>query len=345
MNSELRTIAERFESFARNECAGYSTLYVCLAEAVARDSEILTLAAHSSKGQLPPNLLFGAVHFLLLNGASHELALFYPSLTATPRSPEEAYPAFRQFCFDQAESIRTILATRRVQTNEVGRCAFLFPGFAWISSDANARPLALIEIGTSAGLNLNWNRYACEYGDQTVYGDRDSPVTITCELRGNRCPPLPMELPQISSAVGVDLHVVDVRKEDEALWLRSLVWPDHTERAQTLKAAIEFAKEHPPRLLEGDGISMLPGLLDEIADETPLCVFHTAVLGQLSPDDRTRLSQLLDHYGKTRKLYYLFAEGRSIEFQLGLTRWPNGQPDRVVLAKCHAHGRWLEWLL
>jgi hypothetical protein len=57
MNSELRTIAERFESFARNECAGYSPLYVCLAEAVARDPAMLALAAHSSKGVRAPPLL------------------------------------------------------------------------------------------------------------------------------------------------------------------------------------------------------------------------------------------------------------------------------------------------
>ncbi len=338
-------VAQRFESFAKNECAGYSPLYVCLAKAVAGDPEILALAAHSPKGQPAPNLFFGAVQFLLLKGEDSELASFYPSLTAIPEPPEGAYPAFRHFCFKYADSIRMTLATRRVQTNEVGRCAFLFPGFAWISKDVNGRPLALIEIGTSAGLNLNWNRYGYRYDDETIRGDPHSPVTITSRIRGDCFPPLPSAMPRISSSVGVDLRVVNVYKEDQALWLRSLIWPEHIERAQTLNAAIEYAKKYPPRLLEGDGISLLPALVDEISDEIPVCVFHTAVLGQLSPEDRSRLDELFDHYGKVRKLYHLSAEGSSIEFNLGLAKWASGQRDYTVLAHCHAHGHWLEWLV
>jgi hypothetical protein len=343
--NDMNTVAQRFESFAKYECAGYSPLYVCLAKAVAADLEILALAAHSPKGQLPPNLFFGAVQFLLLKGENGDLAPFYPSLTATPRSPEGAYPAFRRFCLKHAESIRTILATRRVQTNEVGRCAFLFPGFAWISKEENGQPVALIEIGTSAGLNLNWDRYAYRYDEETIRGDPHSSVTITCQIRGDRLPPLPSVMPRISSSVGVDLCVVNVNIEDQALWLRSLVWPEHIERAQNLNAAVELAKRYPPRLLEGDGISLLPALVDEISADIPLCVFHTAVIGQLSPEDRTHLGELFDRYGKVRKLYHLSAEGRSIEFDLGLKKWASGQRDYTVLAHCHAHGRWLEWLV
>src|SRR5688572_13298253 len=109
MQNNLQALSDRFESFAKNEAAGYSPLYVGLAEAIARDPQILELAAQSSKGQPPPNLLFGAVHFLLLRGTDHELALFYPSLTSSARPPEEAYPAFREFCSRHAESIRTVL--------------------------------------------------------------------------------------------------------------------------------------------------------------------------------------------------------------------------------------------
>ena len=84
-------------------------------------SLLLALAAHAAQGQPVPNLLLAAVHFLLLKGQAEALAQFYPSLTPVASSPNAAYPTFRAFCLAHADAIRHLLATRRVQTNEVGR--------------------------------------------------------------------------------------------------------------------------------------------------------------------------------------------------------------------------------
>lgn len=349
MNSDceakgLHALAERFTHFASREAARYSPLYAQLAAAVAGDDEILALCAPASEGQPAPNLLFGAVHFLLLSGEATELARFYPTLTDRPDPTGEVYPSFRRFCLEHREVIQILVTTRRVQTNEVGRCAYLYPAFATIA-ELSGRSLALIEVGTSAGLNLSWDRYGYRYDGATIYGNHDSAVIISAELRGDRRPPLPLEPPPVASRVGVDLRVVDVTDPEEALWLRALIWPEHLDRVRLLRAAIEVARVQPPRLLTGDGIDLLPALLEEVPPDALPCVFHTHALYQF-PQDLARLNRVLAEYGAAHELSYLAVEGGSSPEAIAeLTMWRDGTPHHRVLALCHGHGRWLEWLI
>jgi hypothetical protein len=196
-NPAYEALARRFKRFADTQYRGESPLYEHLALAIAADHELLALAAHAAQGQPVPNLLLAAVHFLLLKGQADPLAQFYPNLTSPPSPPDAAYPAFRAFCLAQAAAIRHLLATRRVQTNEVGRCAYLSPTFTLVATLAHERPLAQIEIGTSAGLNLLWDRYGYHYGQDAVYGDHCSSVQIACTLRGHTRPPLPDRMPAV----------------------------------------------------------------------------------------------------------------------------------------------------
>src|SRR5687768_16842682 len=101
-------LARRFETFARVECHGSSPLYERLASAVAADADLLALAASCRPGQPAPNLFLGAVHALLLGGASHPLAAFYPSVTPAPNTTADPVPAFRDFCLTRAGAIRPL---------------------------------------------------------------------------------------------------------------------------------------------------------------------------------------------------------------------------------------------
>src|SRR5215218_1913808 len=153
-----RTLADRFACFALEECHDSSPLYERLALGVADDPAMLALAAYARPGQPTPNLLFAAVQYLLLGGTPHPLAAFYPGLAHDPVAGGDPYPAFHDFCRQHADSIRELLETRLVQTNEVRRSACLLPAFCWVARLAGDRPLALLEIGASAGLNLLWDR-------------------------------------------------------------------------------------------------------------------------------------------------------------------------------------------
>ena len=338
-------LAGRFRRFAEAECRGSSPLYEHLASSIAGDETLLSLAGQAPAGQPVPNLFLAAVHLLLREGAPSPLAEFYPSLTLRAASPAAAFPAFREWCLSRADAIRHVLTSRRVQTNEVGRCSYLLPAFTVVAALARERPLALVEIGTSAGLNLMWDQYGYRYGDGAVCGAQTSSVQLTCALRGERRPPLTPRVPSVARKIGVDLHVIDIGDPDEVRWLEALVWPEHRERALALRSAIAITRERPPELLSGDGLAILPDILEAIPADTPVCVFHTHTVNQFPAEARARLSALLDDAGRSRELYRVSAEWLgTVHPQLELTAWRGGQADRHLLAYCDPHGRWMEWV-
>jgi hypothetical protein len=198
----LEVISERFRRFAIRECRDSSELYEQLALNIAEDDELLRLASAARSGQPIPNLLFGAVHYLLLKGYRHELREFYGSIVDQPRNPQHAFPYFRDFCIHYQEDITAMLTSKLVQTNEVRRCAYLYPSFCFIYNIAK-KPLSLIEIGTSAGLQLAWDKYRYDYGLHETYGNPHSNVVITSEICGERLPfLLPKSPPAYDSPIG-----------------------------------------------------------------------------------------------------------------------------------------------
>jgi hypothetical protein len=338
-------LAQRFVRFAEVECRGASPLYERLAQSIAADDELLTLAANAGSGQPAPNLLFAAVHFLLREEPTDPLREFYPSLVTRAKSPGDADRAFRAFCLHRAPAIRALLATRRVQTNEVRRCTYLLPAFGVVAQLAAHRPLALVEVGASAGLNLLWDRYGYCYDGDAWYGNPASKVELRCTLRGDLRPPLPGVFPVIGWRVGVDLHPIDLRDDDAVRWLEALVWPEEEDRASILRAAIEIAREDPPTLVAGDGVRVLPDVLRTIPDDEAVCVFHSHTLNQFSVEARERFESVLADLASTRTIYRLSAEwlGHLLP-RLTLTTWRDGQATERLLGHCDHHGRWLEWL-
>jgi len=162
--SDALTLSKRFKWHGENiygaESVNSSPLYAYLSMHVAEDREILELTAGADLSQQVSNLLFGAVHYLLLSGSQSTLRDYYASLTDHPKAPSGAYDHFRAFCLANAFSIRKLVSERRVQTNEVQRCTGLLPAFDVISKRLHLQPLTMIEIGCSLGLNLLWNEYA-----------------------------------------------------------------------------------------------------------------------------------------------------------------------------------------
>jgi hypothetical protein len=346
----LEFLAKQFEGFAEHTGRDASPLYERLSLAISTDAEMLALAAHAASGPVP-NLFLGAVHFLLLREAESPLAAFYPSMTKMPRKDADPYPAFRSFCFNHAEEIQHLLQTRRVQTNEVRRCALLLPAFGIVAEQVHDRSLALVEIGASAGLNLLWDRYGYDYGTGRKYGNRDSPVQLSCRLLGDRQPPLPESLPRVASRLGIDLQPVDVHDSTAIEWLRALIWPEHSARLELLQRAVEVARQNTPGQAQGtvptagDALEVLPGSMASVPEETVLCIFHSFTINQFSSEGRKRLARLLDEYGMKRDLYCISIAAFRLEYpQLTLLSYQDGVKTERLLANCSSHGLWLEWL-
>jgi hypothetical protein len=338
---DLPALVLAFRTFA-GHTEIFSPLYHLFCEHIAQDDEMLGLAAHTRIGQPPPNMFFAAAHYLLIGEPEHELAQFYPNLGGTQPPGPATYPLFRSFCLERSATISTLLSERITQTNEVRRCALLLPAFTMVQQLAGGAPLALLEIGPSAGLNLNFDHYAYDYGAGRI-GLRDSTVCCATELRGSHHPPLPEHFPNVASRLGVDLNPIRHDDADGLRWLTALIWPEHTERFANLRAAIAIAQRYPPPLVAADALAVLPDLLAEQPVDVALCVYHTMVVYQFSPEQKAQLTAILHAASSTRPIYRLGCEGVSSHPEAWLTIYQQGQAEELFLATCSGHMNWIEW--
>src|SRR5216684_1761790 len=341
--SPVDKAAESFRYYASTIYPDRSPLYLSLAVRVAEDPELLTIAAEAWEKNALPNLFFAAVHLLLLKGEHHQLAAFYPSLNNSSRYYDYVYPYFRSFVLEHEDEIVEIITTRSVQTNEVGRCAALVPAFELVARQAKNRRLALIEIGSSAGLTLIWDRYHYRYNKGLQCGNPNSPVQVECLLRGEKRPPVPNRFPEIASRLGVDLNPVDLNDPENVQWLRALVWPEHQKRADQLELAIQVARHAPPQIVRGDALELLPSLIKRVRNDSQLCIFHSFTLSLASGKPREKLELLLAKASERRNLFHIWLEWpRNCETPLlGLASINTGEDYEKILARCHAHGEWL----
>src|SRR5262245_35501457 len=196
-----------------------------------------------------PNLFFATVQFL-----------------TGPRDMPTSGAALRALVRRRQDDVAVAMRSRRTQTNEVGRCAVLLPALP-------PGPLALVEVGASAGLCLLLDRFLYDYGTVRV-GAASSPVQLACAVTGDA--PLPAACPEIVWRRGLDLAPVDVNDDDAVRWLLACVWSDHAERRQRLRAVIGVARAVPPLVVAGDLVDDLPALLAAAPGDATLVVFHSA---------------------------------------------------------------------
>ena len=342
----IQTLSDRFDRFARLEVRGFSPLYDRLASGIAADPEMLSLAAHARGGQPVPNLFLAAAHWLLLKGAHHLVSAFYPSIAGASTRDDDPYPHFKSFCLEHRQEIIALISTRLVQTNVIKRCASLMPAFTTVALRSKGKPISLVEIGASAGLNLLWDRYGYSYGDGLPCGDPASPVQVSCTLRGRHRPSVPDVLPAVVSRLGLDLNPINLNDPQATRWLIALVWPEREDERELLEAAIENARPDPPAVIPGDALELLPDVLKTVSQDSALCLFHSHTLNQFSPDARARWWEVVEKLGSERDVYVVSQEvERGVEHAaLDLTSIEDGAMERRRLANCDSHSNWLEWL-
>lgn len=335
-------ISNRFKTFADMECKGVSALYGQLARDVARDAELLDMCTNAREGQPIPNLFLGAVHYLLLQGYEHELKHFYGSMVSFPKEAKDSFPYFKDFCLRNKDSIISILKSKVVQTNEVRRCGYLYPCFCLIYEKVK-KPLALIEIGTSAGLQLLWDTYSYSYGTGRTFGNQNSNVHIKATVKGNVSPFLLADSPPVIYRTGLDLHINDLGDPDDYLWLKALIWPNHLERRELFDEAAKEVTQHSPDLVEGDGVSLLPDIASRIPEEAAVCVFHTHVANQLPQEVKTTLLENIQMIGQKRDIFHLYNNMQDRNLHLDYYR--DGGEYTNTVGETDGHGSWFSWNL
>lgn len=336
---DLQDPAEFYRHFAEHEAKGESPTFARWAAGLAEDPEVLDLVRGLPAPKRQPNLVFAAARW---HGAE------------TPSD----YATLRAVLFEHWDEVRESVLTRSTQTNEVGRCATLLPVLAGLEG-----PLALIEVGASAGLCLHPDRWSYRYvdaaGESVASLDPAggvSPVVLGCEVSGDV--PLPSALPEVVHRGGVDLNPLDLSDGGTAAWLETLVWPEHDDRRERLSAACRAVADEPVDLIRGD---LLTGLDEavrharEAAPEATLVIFHSAVIAYLDTAARQAWVDVV-----TRTVERVRADG-------GRAHWVSNEgarvlPDVTATATCsssgsdfclaldgralgwtHGHGRHLAW--
>lgn len=322
-------IKRRYRQFADRECKGYSDIYYGLAHAVSENDEVLGFIAGMPVVQ--PNLFFASVQ--LLTGPD-----------SMPRTGSE----LRAFLKRRGHAVSELMRSRRTQTNEVGRCAVLLPALP-------SGPLALLEVGASAGLCLLLDQFYYELGS-TPIGEASSPVHLRCATAG----PIPLSraVPQIVWRRGLDINPINVHDDEAIRWLLACVYPDQRERRRRLEAAVGMARARPPVVTAGDLVDDLPTVLAEVPNDAQLVVFHSAVLTYVRPDRRQAFAGVLADASKQRDIVWLSNEPPGVirevaalappqselRYLLARTLFTNGQRRDALLALAHPHGADLTWL-
>jgi hypothetical protein len=325
------------------EQAAESDMYQFISKKIASDSDLLALASKADQSQPVPNLFLAAVNFLLYKNPSESLIKFYPNHSGRPFSQDGFFETFKSFSLKHENQITKILKTRLVQTNEVRRSSLLLPAVNEVAKIVQSE-IALIDVGTSSGLNLLLDQYAYEYSDGTKIGNSDSPLKISCVIKSGI---LDMKsIPKLGKRIGIDLNPIDLNDPDEELWTLSLVWPDQVERVERLKLAIQILNRQPIMLYKGDGTVIVPRLTKEIPKSMAICVMHSFTLNQFSAESRGDFEKMLCDLSIDRDVWRISLEWLGTESpEMSLDYYSTGKlAKRRVLAICHQHGEWMKWV-
>jgi hypothetical protein len=325
MKPELMAIAERYQEFADREARGVSATFDEWATGLATDASLLQLLAPLARIKQQPNLVFAAARWT--------------------GCPVGDFASFREWMLDHWPDVESTILSRSTQTNEAARCSALVAALAGIEG-----PVALLEVGASAGLCLYPDRYSYRYGfaDRVVAldpADGTSRVVIPCSASGGI--PIPNRLPEVVWRAGIDRSPIDVRDAEELRWLETLIWPEQHDRVPRLHAAALIAAADPPHLRRGDLVELLESTAEWAPSGATLVVFHSAVLNYLPGERRQEFVRLV----RGLDAVWVSNEGRGVlpdlDAKVPNARGTNGfilARDGQPLALAGTHGQSIEWL-
>jgi hypothetical protein len=347
-----RTLAQVYRHFGEVDAAGTSPLYERVAVALSESGEALRAIEAAPARKRHPTVILAALHDLALAGRAPALAAAYAAADG-----DAAAGAAIDTLLRMTDSVVATAVRRRTRPDETGRCAVLYPAIAEAARRAGANVVGLIDVGCSAGLNLNVDRVGITYSNGPSLGDRSSPVQMSCSVVGDR--PIPARaMPEVVARVGVDLDPADVTDADEARWLRACLWPDQPERIARLEAELALAATAPPLLLRGDAVEVLPDAFARVpADALPV-VTTTWALSRFPLESRLRFLHRLDEAAVGRAVAWVSAEGVGVapaiptfgdrrasgHSIIGLAVFGQSALRAEAVGRCWSRGRMLAWL-
>jgi len=295
-------------------------------------------------------LLLAAIHHAALSDSRLPHAAWFPAARRGDARPaDEGAPVALVLAYlvDHEADVAEFIATHRVQTNEVGRCTGLLPGF--LAAAALGLPLRLVEVGCSAGLNLRFDRYRYRYMGGPSWGPTGGPAleaTADGAIPSRLVPPTV----EVVERRGVDLNPIDPTTPDGERLLLSFTWADENDRHHHLRDAIAVARTTPVTLDTGD----LLAWTEEVARPVPgvtTVLYHSQVTYMLADEAVTRfegsVERALRSATPAAPFVYLRLEpprGTDADPELMMASSDGtAPPTHATLLTADYHGRWVRW--
>ena len=285
-----------------------------------------------------PLRIAGCLHALVLESLSPTLSAAYPPNTV---DNDTLWSAIRHAQTGHAAFILNRLNSAP-QTNEVRRSGALLPGFLLIG-EISGKPLVLSEVGASAGLNLQWDRYRYDLGART-FGPADSPVLISPEWRGN---PAPSGDVTVASRAGCDLNPVNAADPAHRLRMLSYIWADQTDRLERTASALDIAAKAKLEVEKADAVDWLSHRLATRHPGQTHVIYHTIAWQYLPKPLQEKGDALIAEAGARATSdapiarLSLEADGKPDGASLALQVWPSGETKEI--GRGDFHGRWVDW--
>jgi hypothetical protein len=347
-----RTLAQVYRHFGEVDAAGTSPLYERVAVALSESDEALRAIEAAPARRRHPTVILAALHYLALAGRAPALAAAYAAADG-----DAAAGAAIDTLLRMTQSVVAIAMRRPVRAGETGRCAVLYPAIAEAARRVGANAVGLIDVGCSAGLNLNVDRAGITYSNGQSLGDPSSPVQLSSSIVGDRAIPA-RAMPEVVARVGVDLDPIDVTDADDARWLRACLWPDQPERAARLEAEMALAATAPPLLLQGDAVEVMPDAFARVPAGALPVVTTTWALSHFPLEGRLRFLHRLGEAAAGRAVAWVSAEGVGVapaiptlgdrrasgHSIIGLAVFGQSALRAQAVGRCWSRGRLLAWL-
>jgi hypothetical protein len=308
-----------------------SPLYAHLSEVIATDRElmrVLNRIEHTPE----PNVLFAGVQFIMARDGGSALEAHYPNFAGEGAQIAGVDGPFRDFVLDHEDELVEIGRTRYTQTNECRRCVALLPAL-WMTG---VERFHLVDIGTSAGLNLALDRY--HYRWNGVDWGGDSTVELTTQIRGAPVQPRDIE---VLSRTGIDLHPVDPSDESDRRWLDALIWPEHRDRRERLHDALAVASDLDVDLVAGDALELVGPIVDGLPGDEAVVVINSFVLNQLHPSKREIVARVLEDCRARRPVHRVSMEALDSSEETAALEIDTGEGLEKV-GRAQPHGEWVE---
>ncbi|HUN32458.1 MAG TPA: DUF2332 domain-containing protein [Trebonia sp.] len=308
-DAEVVRLRRLFLFFAATQCRGRSRVYETLSEGVAGDGALLDLLMSTPAQQRRPSLLFAAVNLLLAARPGCALAAYYPVHGGRRPVDDQLVPAFAAFCHTHRDELSRLLLESSTQTNEIRRCVALRLGLDHVAARWPG-PLALVEVGASAGLNLLVDRYRYQVGGTETSPATGSTVLVSCRLVGGADDGRALgPVPEITSRLGIDSRPVNLADPAARAWLEAFVWPEQAQDLTTLRAAVELATSAGAvTVVRGEATADTARLLGELPGREPVVVFTASLLSYLDTPARTAFASQLQEAATRRPVAWVFAE-------------------------------------